>query len=137
VDSEKVNSDEVSRYWLDEAEEALMVLDHLFEKDDYSYALFFGHLAVEKMLKAVYVSIEKEHAPPIHNLTRLARLAGLSIGPERKGQLVLITSFNIEARYPDLKRSFRNKCTREFAAVQINVIRDVIKWIRETMTLKK
>jgi predicted nucleotidyltransferase len=44
VDPQKINSDEVSRYWLDEAEEALTVLNHLFDKGDYSYALFFGHL---------------------------------------------------------------------------------------------
>jgi HEPN domain-containing protein len=137
VDSEKLNSDEVSRYWLDEAEEALIVLNHLFEKGDYSYALFFGHLAIEKLLKAAFVLQNKEHAPPIHSLPRLARMAGISLSPERREQLVLITSFNIEARYPDLKRSFRNKCTREFAAEQVNGIQGVMKWLRETMTLKK
>jgi hypothetical protein len=30
-----VNMDEVSQYWIDEAEDALTVLDHLFEKGDY------------------------------------------------------------------------------------------------------
>jgi hypothetical protein len=64
-------------------------------------------------------------------------MAGISLSPERREQLVLITSFNIEARYPDLKRSFRNKCTREFAAEQVNGIQGVMKWLRETMTLKK
>lgn len=59
MDPQQLNSDEVSKYWFDEAEEALTVLNHLFEKGDYSYALFFGHLAVEKMLKAVYVSRKK------------------------------------------------------------------------------
>lgn len=29
--------------------------DHLMERADYSYALFFGHLAVEKVLKALHV----------------------------------------------------------------------------------
>jgi HEPN domain-containing protein len=137
VDPEKLNSDEVSRYWRDEAEEALTVLDHLFEKGDYSYALFFGHLAIEKLLKAAYVLHKKEHAPPIHSLSRLARMGGISLSPERREQLVLITSFNIEARYPDLKRSFRNKCTREFAAQQIEGIQDVMKWLRQLMNLKK
>jgi HEPN domain-containing protein len=137
VHTEMLNSDEVSRYWRDEAEEALIILDHLFEKGDYSYALFFGHLAIEKLLKAVYVLYKKEHAPPIHNLPRLARMAGIFLSQERREQLVLITSFNIEARYPDLKRSFRNRCTREFAAQQIEGIQDVMKWLRQEMTLKK
>ena len=57
VNPEPDNMDEVSRYWVDEAEEALAVLEHLFEKGDYSYALFFGHLAIEKMLKGLYVTV--------------------------------------------------------------------------------
>ena len=42
----------VVAFWMTEAEEALEVADHLIAKADYSYALFFGHLAVEKALKA-------------------------------------------------------------------------------------
>lgn len=137
MDPEQLNSDEVSKYWLDEAEEALTIVDHLFEKGDYSYALFFGHLAIEKLLKAAYVLHNKEHAPPIHSLPRLARMAGISLSPEKREQLVQITSFNIEARYPDLKRSFRNKCTREFATQQIEGVQDVVKWLRQKMTSKK
>jgi len=65
-------------YWLEEAEEALKVADHLFEKKDYSYSLFFGHLAVEKIIKAIYVKKRNEHAPQIHNLVRLAEQAGIA-----------------------------------------------------------
>jgi HEPN domain-containing protein len=43
----------VRDFWLVEANEALQVADHLVEKGDYSYALFFGHLAIEKLLKAL------------------------------------------------------------------------------------
>ena len=129
--------DEVSQYWIAEAEDALTVLGHLFEKGDYSYALFFGHLAVEKMLKGLYVAIKREHAPPIHNLPRLARLADIQMSQERKEQLALITSFNIEARYHDLKRTFRKKCTKEYAAEQIQVVKDVMIWLQENMNSKK
>jgi HEPN domain-containing protein len=59
--------EQVSQFWLTEAEEALHVADHLMEKADYSYALFFGHLAVEKLLKALYAVRLREHAPPVHN----------------------------------------------------------------------
>lgn len=39
-------------FWEAEAEESLQVAHHLVAKADYSYALFFGHLALEKMLIA-------------------------------------------------------------------------------------
>jgi HEPN domain-containing protein len=113
----------VVQYWLTEAAEALEVADHLVEKGDYSYALFFGHLAIEKLLKAVYTQRLCEHAPPIHNLLRLAKAAGIEPDKDQTEALIAITAFNIESRYPDVKRSFRAKCTPEFTARQMDTTR--------------
>jgi HEPN domain-containing protein len=131
---EELNIPTVKSYWIKEAKEALTVAEHLFEKGDYSYALFFGHLAVEKILKALYVDKKKEHAPPTHNLQRLARVAALSLDDEKSQTLLLITSFNIEARCPDIKRSFRKKCTKEFTLEQMRVIRETFQWLKKMMT---
>jgi HEPN domain-containing protein len=117
-------------YWLTEAEEALQVADHLVEKEDYSYALFFGHLAIEKLLKAVYVLHCQEQAPPLHNLLRLARSAGLEPDEFKADALITITTFNIEARYPDVKRTFRKKCTAEYAERQMAIIKEVFEWLQ-------
>jgi len=130
TDEEELNIESIKSYWMIEADEALNVTDHLFEKKDYSYALFFGHLAVEKILKSLYVNNKKEHAPPIHNLQRLANLAGISLDEDKTEKLILISSFNIEARYPDVKRSFREKCTKEFTLEQIRIIKDIYKWLK-------
>ena len=107
---EKVN------YWLKSAENDWNVVGHLFEKGDYPYALFFGHLAVEKILKALYVFRQGQHAPPLHNLVRLARVADLNVDEEAAEKLAIVSAFNLEARYPDYKRSFREICTPEMAA---------------------
>jgi HEPN domain-containing protein len=132
--SKKIDIAEIKLYWIGEAEEALTVAEHLFEKKDYSYALFFGHLAIEKILKALYVDQKKEHAPPIHNLQRLARLAEVTLEEEKNETLVLISSFNIEARYPDLKRTFRKKCTREYTRQQMRAIKETFQWLKEMLT---
>jgi len=124
----------IKSYWIKEADEALTVAEHLFEKGDYSYALFFGHLAVEKILKALYVDLKKEHAPPIHNLPRIAGLAGLSLDEKKIDILILISSFNIEARYPDIKRSFRKKCTKEYTLEQMRIIKETFQWLKEIIT---
>ena len=124
----------IKNYWLAEAEEVLDVAGHLIEKGDNSYALFFGHLAVEKLLKALYVAKQKDHAPPIHNLNRLARLAGIEIDDEKKKDaLVSISAFNIEARYPDIKRVFRKKCTGEYTERQLEIIKEVFQWLKEQL----
>ena len=97
----------------------LKVADHLFEKKDFSYSLFFGHLAVEKMIKAIYVKKKDEHAPHIHNLVRLAEQADIALSTELKETLIMITAFNLESRYPDEKRSFRSKCTEPYTSIEL------------------
>lgn len=116
-------------YWREEAQEALQVAGHLFEMRDYSYALFFGHLAVEKILKALYVVKKNEQAPPIHNLVRLAEAAGIALDAPGKEALIKITTFNLEARYPDETRSFRKKCTEDFTRVELEKIKEVYQWL--------
>jgi HEPN domain-containing protein len=130
MEPEEFDVEEVTKFWLLESEEALQVTEHLLEKADYSYALFFGHLAVEKMLKALYAAKLRQHAPPIHNLLRLARALGLDLDEARVEALISITAFNIEARYPDLKRSFRKKCTAEYAQGQMTAVKEIHKWLK-------
>ena len=83
--------DAIESFWVTEAEEALRVADHLMGAGDYSYALFFGHLTIEKFLKAAYVSNHKGHAPPIHNLLRLAKLTGIKIPEDKVNEFIEIS----------------------------------------------
>lgn len=109
----------VAQHWFTESDEALVVASHLIEKGDYSYALFFGHLAVEKELKGLHAIRQGRHAPPTHNLLRLAKAAGLELSESRTEVLVTITAFNIESRYPDFRRDFRRKCTLDYTDEQM------------------
>ena len=56
----------------------------------------------------MFIKREK-HPPYIHDLSRLAVLAELSLTPERRKFLDMVTDVNIEARYPDIKLSFYKK----------------------------
>jgi HEPN domain-containing protein len=90
-----MNIDPIRKFWEEEALEALTVATHLYEKGDYSYALFFGHLAVEKILKALYVVKKKEQAPYLHSLFRLAELMEISLTETHKNQLIKIRRFTL------------------------------------------
>ena len=100
-EKKKINVREIKKYWLEEALEALNVADHLYEKNDYSFSLFFGHLAIEKLLKGVFVLKKGEHAPYIHNLQRLAEMLDIKLTDDQTEKLITITRFNLESRYPD------------------------------------
>lgn len=128
-----MNWEKVKNFWIEESEEALNVADHLFEKGDYSYSLFFGHLSVEKILKAIYVARKKEQAPFIHNLKLLAEDAGIAISPEQADELLRISAFNLESRYPDEKRTFRKKCTYAFTETELIKIKDIYQWLKSML----
>ncbi len=128
-----MNVQRVKDYWLEEAEDALRVMHHLFKAGDYSYALFFGHLAVEKILKAVYVVRKGEHAPYSHNLERLAVLSGIELTDSMSSHLEKITRYNLESRYPDDKREFRKLCTEEFTKIELSQIEEIFKWFRSML----
>lgn len=123
---------DIINYWDSEAEESLQVAQHLFDKKDYSYALFFGHLAIEKLLKSIYVSRKDEDVPRSHNLPRIAKAANLTIPEDILSGLIRITVFNLEARYPDYKKKFRNKCTKHFTTQELDKIHKVFKWLKST-----
>ena len=95
--------------------------------------MFFGHLAIEKVLKALHVARHQEHAPSIHNLLRLARGASVDLDDARTEALITITAFNIEARYPDFKRTFRRVCTAEYAVGHMATIKEIFQWLRSQM----
>ncbi len=120
-------------FWASEAEESLHVAEHLFEKKDYSYALFFGHLAVEKIIKAVLVKNTNQQVPRSHNLLRLAQEAHMEITEDQKRTLIRITAFNLEARYPDYKKEFRKKCTLQFTATELRKIKEVFSWLKSNL----
>ena len=128
-----MDAEKVKNFWKEEAEEALQVAKHLFEKKDFSYALFFGHLAVEKTLKAFYVIKKKDQAPYSHNLLSLAESAEILLSDEKKEELIKITAFNLESRYPDEKRSFRKKCTEEFTVSEMKQIEEIFLWLKSML----
>jgi HEPN domain-containing protein len=96
-----------------------------------NWALFIGHLCIEKLFKAYYVKIHHKHALHLHNLTRLAELANLELTKEQKADFAMLTTFNISARYDDYKQRFYNKCTNEFTSHWIEKIKNYRKWIKD------
>lgn len=105
--------------------------EHLLGSGDYPQALLFGHLYLEKVLKAVVVRRTQAHAPITHNLRFLAERAGIHLGPEREAFLARVTGYSIRARYPDMAMRFRQQCTREFCEREIEGIKETGQWLEQ------
>jgi HEPN domain-containing protein len=83
-------------------------------------------------LKSIYVNRKDEDVPRTHNLPRIAKAANLTIPEETLANLIRITAFNLEARYPDYKKQFRAKCTKQFTTQELDKIHEVFKWLKST-----
>jgi len=128
-----MDKDQILKYWIDSSDSDFMAMEHLFEKEDYTWALFVGHLVIEKLLKAWYVQHIDVTPPFIHDLVRLAEKGGLSLSEDRKDTLDTISAFNISARYDDYKREFYRKCTRTFTENWITKIKELRTWIKNAL----
>jgi len=93
------------------------------------YALFFGHLALEKILKALMVKTTKDHVPFTHSLTFLASKIKIEIPESILDKFAEYTEFHIESRCPDEKRDFYRRCTQEFARQKFAEIEEVYQWL--------
>jgi HEPN domain-containing protein len=58
-------------HWIESAERDNKTMHNLFKTKDYVWALFVGHLVIEKLIKALHVKRNKSDALFIHDLRRL------------------------------------------------------------------
>ena len=110
-----MDNTEVIKYWLKSSKEDLKTAEELYKVKRYHHALFFLHLAIEKILKGIYVKKNEKSPLPIHNLARLAEQCDIQLDENTRRELNEITTFNISARYDDYKFKFYKKATKEFA----------------------
>ena len=90
-------------HWRKGADEAWDAAVDLINKDRrIQFGLFFVHLALEKVIKAHVWRVKQKMPPHIHNLSRLAEIAELTVEVDDKKVLAEINEFNIEGRYSDL-----------------------------------
>lgn len=124
-----MNVKKTIEYWTRSAEYDLEVADSLFENKKYHYALFFGHLAIEKILKGIFVKKKREHAPFSHSLTILSREAELDIDGERLEKLAEFMEFYIEGRYPRDMESVFKKCSENYTREKLGEIKEMYQWL--------
>lgn len=125
----KLNINEIVKHWRESADKDHQTMENLFSSGDYHWALFIGHLVVEKLLKALYVKRKGTHAVAGHDLLRLASKVDLVLTEEQKDWLDRLTTFNINARYNSYKQEFYKLCTKEFAEEWKNVIDNLRAWL--------
>lgn len=125
-----MTKEEHINYWRESAQHDLESAEDIFDSGRYDWCLFVGHLALEKILKAIFVDRNNNNMPPkIHNLVRLAELSEIEVDDEQKFLLDKINDFNIQTRYPDYKLEFYKQCNTEYTNEYLGKIKECYKWL--------
>jgi HEPN domain-containing protein len=82
-----VDIDKQISYWKENADEDWAVAQQLLESGRIRHGLFFAHLSLEKILKALVCKNTGDLAPRIHNLNRLIGMTGAAAN---SGQLDIL-----------------------------------------------
>jgi len=131
-----MNKDEFDKFklrnhWVIASDEDYETMIAMYEIQRFSWALFIGHLAIEKLLKAYFVEVNGDYPPFTHNLLKLAKEAQLELTEDKKLDLITITAFNLNTRYDDYKRSFQKQCTPVYTKEWVEKIKYLRLWIKE------
>jgi HEPN domain-containing protein len=119
--------------WINSSDNDFITMNDMYKTKHYNWALFMGHLVIEKLLKALYYKTYGENPPLIHDLRRLSERINLILTDERIIQLDGISRFNIRARYDDYKQSFNKLCSLEFTDEWLLKINECIAWIKQML----
>ena len=102
-------------YWLQSSDDDWKTVLSLMKEKRHLHALFFAHLSVEKLCKAIWVHQHKENLPPrIHHLVKLILASNIIL---EEDDLIFLQSFNdfqIEGRYPDYLFKIKKVCNLAF-----------------------
>ncbi len=91
-----IDIDKQVSYWRSSAYEDWQVARELVSLGRTRHGLFFAHLGLEKMLKALVCERTRDLAPRLHNLVRLAEIASLDLDHQQTDVLAEMNMFNIE-----------------------------------------
>ena len=85
MDQDKIsNTESIIKSWIISSDDNFDTMLDLYSIKRFDWALFLGHLCLEKVLKAYYVKTNSLHAPLLHSLLRLAELSELQLLKEQK-----------------------------------------------------
>ena len=125
----KFTKKDLVNYWVKTAKHDYKTMMALFNSKRYSDCLFYGHIVLEKILKALVVQQTEKQSPYSHNLLRLSQYAKLEecLQSAEIELLGKVNDFNIRARYPDYKFRFYKKATLPYTVKYLSLIKNLYK----------
>jgi len=121
-----------TEYWVTGSDEDWEVAYGLIERGQYRHGLFFIHLSLEKVLKALVCQITQDFPPRIHRLVRLAEIAQICMDSRRRDILAHMNLYQLEGRYPS---KVKPPVTKELAHKMVKDCEEVRIWLKGQLSI--
>ena len=129
MEDKLLDIDLLIKHWRESSEQNYSTMLNLMKTKEYCWALFMGHLVIEKLIKALYVKKLHQHPVFKHDLLFLIKKIDVQLPENYDEWLDAITTFNLNARYDDYKQSFYKLCTPEYSKEWIEKIEILRQWL--------
>ncbi len=131
-----MNKEERIDYWLSVADYDLETAEAMYSTGRWLYVAFMCHQVIEKTMKAYWCATQENEPPYIHSHKRLADGSGLyaQMSDEQKDFLNIVTTFNIEARYPETKDAVAHRLSKDACRNIIDKTKTMQLWIKEKLS---
>ena len=120
---------EIVKFWRDKAVDDRVTAKALLKSKRYSACLFFVHIYLEKLLKALVVEKTGKPAPYVHDLLDLVNIAEIELSEEQRELLREINTFNIRARYDNYKSEFYKRATKNYTIKHFESADKLYLWL--------
>jgi HEPN domain-containing protein len=119
-------------FWLEQAEDDWTAVNSLFNGRNYLQSLFFAHLVIEKICKALWIKHNEGNVPPrTHNLIHLISTTPIIVDDNKSEFMLRLNRFQLEGRYPDYLTKMRNICNQSFTSEIIEETNKLKLWLIE------
>ena len=121
---------EYIEYWKTTSADDWKCAEDLFQTKHFLQSLFFAHLSIEKLCKAIWVKHnETNHPPRIHNLVSILKQTPVEIAEEQLDFMLLFNDFNLEGRYPDYQGRIFKMINQESSKLFLSQANQNRQWL--------
>jgi HEPN domain-containing protein len=120
--------------WAKSAEYDLLTAQAMLNTKRYIYVIFFCHLAVEKLLKALTQETTGKIPPKTHDLSVLVKLSGILVPKEHASLLARLNSVSIPTRYPEDIAKITRQYTQAVTTRYLKETKLLHTWLKRKLT---
>ena len=127
--------EDIVQKWIAQVNEDISAAECLFQGGHWLYVGFLCHQALEKTLKAYYVSIYDDDPSYTHSHTRLISICGLTdeLTDTQLRFIALMEPLYIKTRYPEHKAETAKMLNKEICQYIIETTKELTQWIEQKL----